>query len=559
MAWSRLSTRALIQIALASAILFFTMDLLVVRPMDRELQASEQGRRRLLAARFAQECTAAGVVDNEGLIGSASAFARSNNARLRLLSPDKTPLFDSGSGPLAAPGVTAELFLDPAQGVRYLEVAPVAKSWLLAKWHAFSLIAGLAALGGTYWTLWRWNQAIGSIRSTCESVMSGDFARRAAVERDDEFGDLAEAVNRLCRELDARIARLMEGNIRLSAILAGMVEGVVAVDESTKVLFANDQARRLLNMTSEQLEGKPLHESVRSYALQSLLDQPVGEMGPIRTEIVLDGDPPRVISAYAVKPRHQGGTGKILILDDVTDVRRLESIRRDFFANVSHELKTPLSAILAYVETLLSGAIDDREHNRLFLTRVQDSAVRLERLIQDLLSLSRIESGEEVYIIEDVPIHQLLDDCFKEHATAAVAKGIWMTNDQGPSQVCVRADDEGVWQIFRNLMDNAIKYTPEGGRVTVKWTADANMVQVSVSDTGIGVSQADQERLFERFYRVDKARSREMGGTGLGLAIVKHLCMAFGGQVKVQSEQGRGSTFTVFLPRGADLPESAVH
>lgn len=555
---SRLSIRALTQVLIAYIVCFLSTHWLVVQPLVQRLAETQSSRLDLLSNEFARQTASVVYVNAQDVQEDASDFSRIHQVRVRLLRGDGTVAFDARAAkPVGENNFRAALQLDHRFDIKFVELSPLDANAAYVIWFTLAGFAAALIVAATLWNVAGWNSAIQSIRSTCESVTTGDFARRAAVERNDEFGELAEAVNRLCRELDARIARLMDGNERLSAILGGMVEGVVAVDEATKILFANDQARRLLGITSDQLEGRPLHESVRNHALQSLLDQRPGESNPLRSEIVLDGDPPRVISAYSVKPRYKDAAGRILILDDVTDVRRLESIRRDFVANVSHELKTPLSAILAYVETLLAGAIDDREHNRLFLTRVQDSAVRLERLIQDLLSLARIESGEEVYSIEDVPIYQLIDDCFKEHATAAVVKGIIMMNEQGPAEVCVRADDEGVWQIFRNLVDNAIKYTPEGGRITVKWTADEKFVQVSVTDTGIGISDADQQRLFERFYRVDKARSRELGGTGLGLAIVKHLCMAFGGQVKILSEEGRGSTFTVTLPRGEDLPNGA--
>jgi len=245
--------------------------------------------------------------------------------------------------------------------------------------------------------------------------------------------------------------------------------------------------------------------------------------------------------------------GAVVVLHDITDLRRLERMRQEFVANVSHELKTPLSSIKAYAETLRSGAIHDQVNCLKFLGRIEEHADRLDALIADLLRLARIESGDKSFEIGAVPVGNMVHRRSADHQASAQAKRIQLVVAEGDTQLHVRADEEGLRQILDNLIDNAIKYTRESGRVTLRWFSTDGKVSIEVEDTGIGVSAEDQKRVFERFYRVDKARSREMGGTGLGLAIVKHLAQFFGGEAYVRSELGIGSTFGVRLP-GAPPP-----
>jgi two-component system phosphate regulon sensor histidine kinase PhoR len=225
-------------------------------------------------------------------------------------------------------------------------------------------------------------------------------------------------------------------------------------------------------------------------------------------------------------------------------------MRQDFVANASHELKTPLSSIKAYAETLLDGALHDENVNVEFLTRIDENTDRLNQLILDLLSLARLESGEEVFAHEPLEVLGVLADCFESHRDRAEAKGLEYSFDRGPlvDDSLIVADEEAARQIFDNLIDNAIKYTPAQGRVRVRMRLQGETVVIDVADTGIGIPRDEQSRVFERFYRVDKARSRELGGTGLGLSIVKHLVNSLGGTIKLESRVGVGSTFTVQLP-----------
>jgi two-component system phosphate regulon sensor histidine kinase PhoR len=236
------------------------------------------------------------------------------------------------------------------------------------------------------------------------------------------------------------------------------------------------------------------------------------------------------------------------VMHDVTELKRLEGLRQQFVANVSHELKTPLSSIKAYTETLLNGALEDPQHARHFLSRIDEQATRLHELILDLLSLARIESGQAALEIVDLPLSRVVAKCLRDHEERAKANGLTIENQVSDTLLKVRADEEGLQQILGNLIDNAIKYTPAGGSITIRCHEEAHQAVIEVADTGVGIESEHHSRLFERFYRADKARSRELGGTGLGLAIVKHLCQAMAGSVYVASKPGQGSVFGVRLP-----------
>jgi two-component system phosphate regulon sensor histidine kinase PhoR len=244
--------------------------------------------------------------------------------------------------------------------------------------------------------------------------------------------------------------------------------------------------------------------------------------------------------------------GAVLVLHDISDLRRLERLRQDFVANVSHELKTPLSVIKACAETLLDGAAADPRHCGRFLEQIDQNAERLHNLILDLLSLARIESGAETFVLEAVPLERIVAACVERRRPLVEGKqqALEVVPPENGRPVTAWADEEAVGQILDNLVDNAIKYTPAGGRILVRWWAEDDQACLEVRDTGVGIAEQDLPRIFERFYRVDKARSRELGGTGLGLSIVKHLAQAMSGSVAAASRPGQGSTFTVRVPAG---------
>jgi two-component system phosphate regulon sensor histidine kinase PhoR len=374
--------------------------------------------------------------------------------------------------------------------------------------------------------------------------------------------------------LATQFAQLDEDRQQLRAILSGMLEGVVALDARQQILFVNERAAQLLDFKASSAVGRRFWEVVRLAALQEIVRRALTSPEPFREELNWHGPAIKSLTVHAARLAETPARGIILVFHDTTELRRLERVRQEFVANVSHELKTPLSVIKACIETLLDGAVDDPQHRGPFLERIADQAEHLHRLILDLLSLARIESESEVFDFQEVSMPDVVIACLERHRARAEAKSQhleaecegqavrWMEETApdgtgnghlGPapssSKVVAWADEEAVSQILDNLVDNAVKYTPAGGRIVVRWRGENGQACLEIEDTGIGIAETDLPRIFERFYRVDKARSRELGGTGLGLAIVKHLVQAMKGSLSATSQPGKGTKFSIRLPR----------
>jgi two-component system phosphate regulon sensor histidine kinase PhoR len=321
-----------------------------------------------------------------------------------------------------------------------------------------------------------------------------------------------------------------------------------------RVVHLNAVGARLLGIERDGAEGSRLWELTRAMEVCSILERARREVREVRGETRLLAATPqeRVIELWAspLKDREGAVAGSLVVLHDVTQLRKLESLRRDFVANVSHELKTPLTAIRGLVETLLDDPAMESETRRHFLERVRAQAGRLGQLVNDLLTLARVESAEGLPQRERVDVRVVLQECAARFEPLCAAKDLRLVRDLGTRSLIVLGDEECLRQIADNLLDNALKYTPAGGRVHLRARASEATpdVVVEVEDSGIGIPSDQLERIFERFYRVDKARSRELGGTGLGLSIVKNMAQALGGSVSVESALGRGSTFRVTLP-----------
>jgi len=408
----------------------------------------------------------------------------------------------------------------------------------------------LGVLGLAYWIVGHIIRPVTSLTEAAEAIASGDYHHRVYVGNRDELGRLARTFNRMSRELDGRMRQLSQTGDRQSTVLGGMIEGVIAVDDRQRVVLANRAAGRLFGFRSAAADGRPLLEVVRNHAVREAVTKALATRQPQKLETRREGTEKLYVDVHVQPLPGEPCPGVVLVMHDTTELRRLESLRRDFVANVSHELKTPLSSIKAYSETLRNGAMNDPEASQRFLARIEEQADRLHHLIIDMLMLARIESDQQVFEIDAIDVGEVTAACLDNHRPAADAKRIELQVEAAQPACRVRADHEGLREILDNLIDNAIKYTPEGGTVTVAWQPNGSMAQIRVRDTGIGIKPEDQRRVFERFYRVDKARSRELGGTGLGLAIVKHLAQSFGGRVGVTSEPGQGSTFSVELPLG---------
>ena len=377
-------------------------------------------------------------------------------------------------------------------------------------------------------------------------------------------GRLARAFNEVAPMLEARVARLEEERRQLGVVLGGMAEGVVAVDARRRLAFVNDAAARLLGLDGEAV-GRLVAELIRNPQVQEAVEATLSWPYPHRAEIAVAGPegwsrgPARVLAVQGTPLPGTPPGGAVLVFHDVTEMRRLERVRQDFVANASHELKTPLAAIKSYTEALLDGALHDEAVNAHFLRQIDAQADRLNQLILDMLSLARLDSGQELLHPAPMFLAPLVRRCVEAQRGRAEAGRLDYGLDPLPPDdaTATVADEEAVRQILDNLIDNAIKYTPDGGRVRVALRDEGPVLALEVADTGIGIPRDDLPRIFERFYRVDKARSRALGGTGLGLAIVKHLVGALGGRVDVESRPGAGSTFTVRLPRAGPGPPPA--
>lgn len=365
--------------------------------------------------------------------------------------------------------------------------------------------------------------------------------------RNDEWEQLSDAFRQMETELKRRENSLAEYTERLEAALSSMIEGVLSLDPQGIVQMANGAAGELLG-TGSNLIGKRLVDHVRIPELSLAIDRTKRERTFTRTEFHTRTDPRRTLSARVAILNDAAESGVALVLQDVTELRQLETMRRDFVANVSHELKTPLAAITAYAETLRMGAIHDQQKNLQFVEQIEIQAAGLNRQIQDLLELARIESNRADFHIEPVHVNRSCQACVTALESVAAKQNVSLRLVPGPEPLVARADAQSVLTIVNNLVTNAIHYTQAGGSVTVSTMADAATVVIRVEDTGIGIAPEHQARVFERFYRVDRARSRDRGGTGLGLSIVKHLAMAFGGSIHLESRIGRGSSFEVRLP-----------
>jgi two-component system, OmpR family, phosphate regulon sensor histidine kinase PhoR len=409
------------------------------------------------------------------------------------------------------------------------------------------LLAGVVAVAPAWYFARAFVRPFREIRESADRIAQGEYGQRIHGGVWRETRALADGFNEMSRRLADQIERLETEHEQLRAILGGMAEGVIAVGPNQRVLFANEAAGRMLDFDPGTAIDRPFWELTRQPTVQELLDKALRTGQPRREDLEFKKPTILHVSVY-VAPLPGEAHGAIMVLDDTSELRHLERLRQDFVANVSHELKTPLAVMKACVETLLDGAVEDSEARGPFLQQISDQGERLDALIHDLLSLARIESGEEVMDFGPIPMAEMVEACLARHRPRAEAKDMTLEVNPPAEQLSVWADEEALRQILDNLVDNAVKYTQAGGAVRVAWTAVPAGVALAVTDNGPGIPERDLPRIFERFYRVDKARSKELGGTGLGLAIVKHLAQAMRGSVKAASQVGRGTTFTVTLP-----------
>jgi two-component system phosphate regulon sensor histidine kinase PhoR len=381
-------------------------------------------------------------------------------------------------------------------------------------------------------------------------VAGGDFRPLPMERKDDEISDLGRTLNETAARLDSTIRTLTEERNQSAAILRSMAEGVAVIGSNQRLIFCNEAFSKALAIGGSDLEGRPIAEVIRQSDLLESIREALAGSERVRTELAIGALRTRSFSVTAAPVRSGSAIrGAVMVLYDISELRRLERARRDFVANISHEFKTPLTAIQGFAETLLAGAIDDAQNRMRFLEIIRNNSVRLGRLTDDLLKLSQIEAGKLQVDFRPVEVAAVIESCVDMARLHAQSEQLTIETDYGHDLPKIKGDIGSLEEVLQNLLDNALRYTLPGGRITVRASEQEGMVVISVVDTGIGIPKAEQERIFERFYRVDSARSRELGGTGLGLSIAKHLVEAHGGRIEVQSEVGKGSTFFVILPR----------
>jgi two-component system phosphate regulon sensor histidine kinase PhoR len=388
-------------------------------------------------------------------------------------------------------------------------------------------------------------------------LVSTTFGRKVQISPTDELGSLSKAISEIGSQLGIKIEEISKEKDYLQTILKGMMEGVLVVDGRGRILMVNDALRRLLSLASDVSDKMPL-EIIRNAELERAIRKAIQDGENVALELDLDKSGEKTIEVNVVSiltsnrrmgEDSEGIRGAIAVFHDITRLKQLEKIRQDFVANVSHELRTPLTTIKGYAETLLDGALKEDQAFQ-FVQVIKRHTDRLTKIVEDLLMLSKIETKEFQLKMEVISLPNFIDDIIDFVKEPAEKKKISLSRNEIPSSLAVQGDRSYLEQILINLLDNAIKYTPDGGRVTLSAIEkNSKDIQFSVGDNGIGIPKEDLSRIFERFYRVDKGRSKEMGGTGLGLSIVKHLVQAHGGRVWVESQPGKGSTFYFTLPK----------
>jgi two-component system phosphate regulon sensor histidine kinase PhoR len=419
-------------------------------------------------------------------------------------------------------------------------------------------IAFLIAVALSVWVAQSITKPLSDIAIAARQLANGNHAVRIRTGSRDEVGLLADTLNHMTDQLRAKIDELSEDRAQLLAMLTSMVEGVMVLDRRGRVLQVNPALERMFDVTRIETRGHPCSDVFRHPQLDTLVSTVLAERVDKEDEILLHPSGRCLhIEASVTECDRENDACAVLVFHDITELRRLENIRKDFVANVSHELRTPLTSIKGYIEALLDGAKDDPDTSTKFLDIILKQSDRLNLILEDLLQLSKIESGQVLFKREPLHIQSVIERTLAMIKPLADKKGhrlVSLVEDNLPAAL---GDEDRLMQVLSNLLDNAVKYTPEKGTITVaahpvsddaERPAIVTAVELSVTDTGLGIPEGDRPRVFERFYRVDKARSRELGGTGLGLAIVRHIVEGLGGRVWVEANAPTGSRFVVRFP-----------
>jgi two-component system phosphate regulon sensor histidine kinase PhoR len=387
------------------------------------------------------------------------------------------------------------------------------------------------------------------IADALERMRKGDLDQRVFLGSGGALAGIGSALNNAAASLKETILALARENRRIQATLDNMVEGVIALDHHARIISLNSPIEKIFSLSKKEAAGKNFLEAIRNVELLAIIENVLGQGKFISQELSIVLPVQKVFQINA-SPVFENGkvSGCVVVVHDISEIRALEIIRRDFVTNVSHELKTPLTSIKGFIETLLEGAMDDKEHNRQFLEIIRDHTNRLDQLTNDLLQLSSLELKGMQLEKSVFALRPLCERVLLGFTTQLKIKGVLVKTDI-PAALRLEADQDKLEQVVTNLIDNAIKFSKEKGLIEISaLEADAG-IKVIIADSGIGIPLKDIPRIFERFYRVDKARARELGGTGLGLSIVKHIVELHGGRIGVESNEGFGSRFWFTIPR----------
>jgi two-component system phosphate regulon sensor histidine kinase PhoR len=456
------------------------------------------------------------------------------------------------SARLGDPGATSPLYLRLGLPMTALEheLTILQRNLTLAFGSAF-----LIAVAMSVWLARSLTRPLSDITAAARQLAGGNLSVAVRTSSRDEVGLLADTLNRMTRELRSKIEELSEDRSQLLAMLTSMVEGVMVLDSKGRILQVNPAWERMFGVTRNEARGRRSSEVFGHPKLNALVSAVLAARTGQEGEILLPSGRCLNVEASVAGGEQDNEACAVLVFHDITELRRLEHIRKDFVANVSHELRTPLTSIKGYVEALLDGGKDDPETSVRFLDIILKQSDRLNLILEDLLQLSKIESGQVQFKQEPLHIGSVIERTIAMIKPLADKKQHRLIAQVDADLPLITGDQERLVQVLANLLDNSIKYTPEGGQITLSArrlpatrTGPGDGVELMVSDTGIGIPEADRPRVFERFYRVDKARSRELGGTGLGLAIVKHIVEGHGGQIHVEANVPSGSRFVVRLP-----------
>jgi len=495
------------------------------------------------------------IIDSTGVVVGDAEFDPEARHRLQNHStrPEVMAARDSGRGSALRHSVSAgddELYVAVRHPLGFVRVSLTISRLeaVVSGARRDVLTSGLVVLVGVLLIAWLFARTVSrpivELRDVARSIAAGDLSRRPALSAPGEVGDLATALHRMAEQLSSRLAAMQADELLMTAVLESLEEGVLALDERGMVVRMNQRARTLLDVGAAlPFPGEllPREHELRSAVEAALAGQPTA---PVET-LLHD-------RTIAVGARPLATRGAVVTALDLTQLRRLETVRRDFVANVSHELKTPLTAVRGFAETLLDEEIP-AEQRRAFTRTIRDNAERMQRIVDDLLDLSRIESGGWHPRAQTVDITGVLRETFAGVQDTASRRGLQLVADVPPGAATIYADPTAFRQVIGNLVENAVRYTASGS-ITVHSRPGARGVWIDVRDTGIGIAPEHLPRIFERFYRVDAGRSRELGGTGLGLAIVRHLVDAHGGRVEAASVPGRGTTISVLFPTADAAP-----